>query len=43
MEAETVALDRLDKQIINRLQDGFPISEQPYADVAAELGTDERP
>ncbi|MBI5461277.1 MAG: Lrp/AsnC family transcriptional regulator [Gammaproteobacteria bacterium] len=40
-EVETVTLDLLDTQIVNRLQDGFPISEQPYADVAAELGTDE--
>lgn len=36
-----VVLDELDKRIINRLQDGFPISEQPYSDIAAELGTDE--
>ncbi|MBI5041342.1 MAG: Lrp/AsnC family transcriptional regulator [Gammaproteobacteria bacterium] len=42
--AETISsgsLDSLDRRIINRLQDGFPISEQPYADVAVELGTDE--
>lgn len=36
-----VALDALDRRIINRLQDGFPISESPYADVAEELATDE--
>lgn len=36
-----VELDALDRRIINRLQDGFPISESPYADVAAELATDE--
>lgn len=35
------ALDRLDRRIINRLQDGFPISDHPYREVAAELGTDE--
>jgi len=40
-EVEAVVLDSLDKCIINRLQDGFPISEHPYAEVAAELGTDE--
>lgn len=33
-------LDDLDRRIINRLQDGFPVSSQPYAEVAAELGTD---
>ena len=32
-----VELDALDRRIINRLQDSFPISESPYADVAAEL------
>ena len=31
-------LDNLDRAIINRLQDGFPISPEPFADVAAELG-----
>lgn len=36
-----VELDALDRRIINRLQDGFPISEHPYAEVAAELDTDE--
>jgi len=34
-------LDALDRRIVNRLQDGFPVSERPYAEVAAELGTDE--
>jgi len=38
---EVVALDALDKCIVNRLQEGFPISDRPYAEVAAELGTDE--
>lgn len=37
----SVELDALDRRIINRLQDGFPISEHPYAEVAAELDTDE--
>jgi DNA-binding Lrp family transcriptional regulator len=34
-------MDRLDRAIVNRLQDGFPISERPYAQVAAELSTSE--
>lgn len=34
-------MDVLDRAIVNRLQDGFPISERPYAEVAAELGTSE--
>lgn len=34
-------LDSLDRRIINRLQDGFPICARPYAAVAAELATDE--
>ena len=38
---EVVTLDALDKRIVNRLQEGFPISDCPYAEVAAELGTDE--
>lgn len=35
------SLDALDRRILNRLQDGFPISEHPFAEVAQELGTDE--
>lgn len=31
-------LDALDRAIVNRLQDGLPLSERPYAEVAAELG-----
>lgn len=34
-------MDSLDKKIINHLQNGFPISDTPYADVAEELGCDE--
>ena len=34
-------MDALDRAIINALQDGFPISEHPYAEVAARLGTSE--
>lgn len=31
-------LDALDRQLLNRLQDGFPICERPYQAVAGELG-----
>lgn len=31
-------MDAIDKAIINRLQQGFPICEAPYRQVAAELG-----
>jgi len=34
-------MDRLDRNIINTLQQGFPICERPYAEVAAQLGTSE--
>ncbi len=30
-------MDELDKEIINRLQDGFPVCQTPYAHVAREL------
>ena len=40
-EAGEENLDALDRRIINRLQDGFPICERPFAAVANELGTDE--
>lgn len=35
-------LDATDRALINRLQDGLPLSSHPFADVAAELGLDER-
>ena len=35
-------LDRLDRQIINELQGGFPLSERPYAEAAARLGLEEQ-
>lgn len=41
MTSSTRSLDRFDRRIINRLQDGFPISACPYREVAAELGTTE--
>ena len=34
-------LDDTDRRILNRLQEGFPITPHPFADVAAELGLDE--
>ena len=34
-------MDILDKQIINQLQKGFPISDTPFAEVACDLGCDE--
>ena len=33
-------MDELSRQFINRYQGGFPIEEQPFARVAADLGTD---
>lgn len=35
------ALDDTDRRILNRLQEGFPITQHPFADVAAELGLEE--
>ena len=34
-------LDELDRRIINALQGGFPISDEPYREVAESLGTTE--
>ncbi|MBS0371625.1 MAG: Lrp/AsnC family transcriptional regulator [Proteobacteria bacterium] len=34
-------LDELDRRIINALQGGFPISDEPYREVAGQLGTTE--
>ena len=34
-------LDALDRRIINALQGGFPISDEPYREVAKSLGTTE--
>ncbi len=34
-------IDKLDREIINILQAGFPLTETPYADVAAQLNIDE--
>ncbi len=35
-------IDAMDRQIINALQGGFPVSSSPYADAAAGLGIGER-
>lgn len=35
-------MDKIDKQIINALQDGFPICNAPYRRVAAQLGLGEQ-
>ena len=34
-------MDALDRKIINLLQTGFPLSEQPYLEVAQKLGIEE--
>ena len=34
-------LDELDRKIINVLQSGFPLSNEPYAGVAAQMGITE--
>jgi DNA-binding Lrp family transcriptional regulator len=35
-------MDKIDKQIINALQNGFPISDAPYRQVATQLGLTEQ-
>ena len=39
MQAE--ALDASEVLLVRRLHDGFPLTERPYADIAAELGCTE--
>lgn len=34
-------MDRLDRALVNRLQDGFPLCDSPYAEVAGEFGISE--
>jgi len=34
-------MDAIDRKILNALQDGFPVSERPYAEAAAKLGLEE--
>lgn len=36
-----ITLDHVDRTIVNTLQDGFPISERPYAEAAVRLGIEE--
>ena len=38
---EPATLDDLDRRIINALQGGFPLSDEPYREVAEGLGTRE--
>jgi len=40
MKQQTVTLDATDRAIINDLQGGFPLSEEPFADAARDLGID---
>ena len=35
-------MDDLDRHIVNVLQDGLPLSERPFAPLAADLGIDEQ-
>ena len=35
-------MDSLDRKIINLLQTGFPLSEEPYLEVAQEMGIEEQ-
>lgn len=35
-------MDNIDKQIINTLQGGFPICDNPYQQVAQQLGISEK-
>jgi len=37
---ETLALDDLDRAIINNLQGGFPLAEQPFDEAGRALGVD---
>ncbi len=34
-------MEQLDRDIINRLQKGFPVCEEPYAEIASELSINE--
>ena len=38
MTRETLELDTTDRRIVNALQEGFPLSPRPYAEVASRLG-----
>jgi siroheme decarboxylase len=34
-------MDEIDRRIVNRIQGGFPVSERPFAEVAATVGLSE--
>jgi DNA-binding Lrp family transcriptional regulator len=40
MRRSPVALDALDRRILNALQDGLPLVPEPFAGIAADLGID---
>lgn len=40
-DSSDYTLDKLDRQLLNRLQDGFPICERPYLAVANEFSISE--
>ena len=35
-------MDKLDREIVSRLQGDFPVCERPFAEAASALGTDEQ-
>jgi DNA-binding Lrp family transcriptional regulator len=37
-----IALDSIDRRIINGLQDGFSLAERPFLDAAGQLGVSEK-
>ncbi len=41
VESTDLLLDKTDRRIINRLQDGMPVCDEPYQHVAEELGMTE--
>src|SRR3990172_2534462 len=34
-------MDPIDRQLLNEMQDGFPLVREPFAELAARIGTDE--
>jgi len=41
LTTKEIALDQLDKQLLNLLQHGLPVCENPFGDVAEQLNTNE--
>lgn len=41
MESKTIALDEIDRKLINLIQLDFPVSVHPFEDIAAEIETTE--